>query len=99
MRKLRARKVKPHQQQGQQISSLTLVSREFRKQRVGHFFANTTKLLIQLSCLDVKTDMDLLTLSTLDHKKEMAMRFMQNHGVIHQLRLCSNGHQMTLSTV
>ena len=43
--------------------------------------------------------MNFLTLSTLVHDKETAIRFLQNHGVIHQQRLCNNGHQMTLSTV
>ena len=43
--------------------------------------------------------MNFLTLSTHVHDKETAIRFLQSHGVIHQQRLCSNGHQMTLSTV
>lgn len=48
---------------------------------------------------DVKPEMNFLTLSTRVHDKETAIRFLQSHGVIHQQRLCNNGHQMTLSTV
>ncbi len=56
-----------------------------------------TKTLILsncFSCSDVKPEMDLLTLLTVVKGKEEAMRFMQNHEVIHQQRSCSNGHRL-----
>ncbi|KER20728.1 hypothetical protein T265_10782 [Opisthorchis viverrini] len=43
--------------------------------------------------------MNFLTLSTLVHDKERAIRFLQSQGVFYQQRLCNNGRQMTLPTV
>ncbi|KER19597.1 LOW QUALITY PROTEIN: hypothetical protein T265_15494 [Opisthorchis viverrini] len=48
--------------------------------------------------VDVIPQLNFLTLSTLVHDKENAIRFLQRHGVIHQQHICNDGHQMTLST-
>lgn len=41
--------------------------------------------------------MNLLELSSLVHDKSSAIDFLQEHGLLHRHRQCSNGHSMTLS--
>ena len=41
--------------------------------------------------------MNLLGLSTLVHGKKSAIIFLQERGILHEQRRCSNGHLMTLS--
>ena len=47
---------------------------------------------------DFLLEMHLLTFSSRVHDKESAIRFLQIHGIIHNQRLCRNGHEMHLST-
>lgn len=41
--------------------------------------------------------MNLLTLSSLAHNKESSVQFLQQNGILHTIRKCSNNHSMTLS--
>ena len=80
---------------------LFLMSRHLNIYMYLNISLSTSKLILHKNILrsDVKPEMNFLTLSTRVHDKETAIRFFQSYGVIHQQRLCYNGHQMTLSTV
>jgi transposase-like protein len=45
----------------------------------------------------VNTAMNLLTLSALVHDKDSSVRFLQQRGVIHNQRFCTNNHPMVLT--
>ena len=43
-----------------------------------------------------RLNMNLLTLSQLVHDKQSSVLFLQQHGILHNSRLCSNNHPMLL---
>src|ERR1044071_3160576 len=53
--------------------------------------------VIVVADTSVSVNMNLLRLSALVNDKASAVQFLQQHGILHNPRMCSNNHAMTLS--